>query len=114
LHFSWNAKGRRWSVCPRHEYRYSHMRTKRIAEKRRNNMNVAAEKELSVAQVAALASNRKGGVGVGSQYIRDEIKAGKLKAHLVIPPAGRTYYMIKESDFLAWEEKRGRSPGDEP
>lgn len=72
-------------------------------------MNVAAEKELSVAQAAARASNRKGGVGVGAQYIRDEIARGNLKARLVIPPAGRTYYMIDEQDFIAWEEKRGRS-----
>jgi DNA-binding transcriptional regulator YiaG len=81
-----------------------------LARKQRNNMNVAAEKELSVSQAAAIASNRKGGVGVGSQYIRDEIKAGRLKAHLVIPQAGRTYYMIKEQDFQDWEAKRGRPP----
>lgn len=75
-------------------------------------MNVAAIKELSVTQAAALASNRKGGVGVGVQYIRDEIKRGSLKARLVVPPAGRTYYMIDEQDFIAWEEKRGRSTGE--
>lgn len=77
-------------------------------------MNVAAEKELSVSQVAARASNRKGGVGVGSQYIRDQIKLyddthGQkgLRARLVDdPPAGRTYYLISEEDFLAWEDNR--------
>ena len=73
-------------------------------------MNVAAEKELSVSQAAALASNSKGEKGVLPRYIQAEIKRGKLKAHMVIPPAGRTYYMIKETDFLDWEAKRGRPP----
>lgn len=75
-------------------------------------MNVAATKELSVSQAAALASNRKGGFGVGSQYIRDEIKRGNLKARLVIPPAGRSYYLITEEDFLAWEERRRGAQGE--
>lgn len=80
-------------------------------------MDVTAEKELSVAQVAARTSNRKGGVGVGMQYIRDEIKLYKdtngqkgLKARLVEPLAGRTFYVIEEQDFLDWEAKRGRPP----
>lgn len=73
-------------------------------------MNVAAIKEMSVAQVAAQAKNRKGGVGVGAQYIRDEIARGRLKARLETKPiAGKPYYMITEDDFIAWEEKRGRS-----
>ena len=80
-------------------------------------MNVAAVKELSVSEVAELASNRKGGKGVATQYIREQIKIYKdthgekgLKARLVEnPPAGRSYYMITEEDFIAWEAKRGRS-----
>ena len=72
-------------------------------------MNVAATREFSVSQIAEIALNREGGQGVTTQYIRKEIKAGRLKAHLVTPPAGRTYYMIQEEDFIAWEEKRGRS-----
>lgn len=76
-------------------------------------MNVAATKEYSVSQIAALASNRKGGIGVGQQYIRDEIKLYKdtngqkgLKARLVEPFVGRSYYLIDEEDFIAWEDNR--------
>jgi hypothetical protein len=85
-------------------------------------MNVAATKEYSVSEVAQLATNRKGGKGVAPQYIREQIKLYNdtkgergLHARLIEnPPAGRSYYLITEEDFLAWEEKRGRSPGDEP
>jgi hypothetical protein len=84
-------------------------------------MNVAAIKELSVSEAAALAKNSRGTRGVLPRYIQSEIKRfhdtnGEkgLRARLVTPPAGRTYYLIDEQDFLAWEEKRGRSPGDEP
>jgi hypothetical protein len=70
-------------------------------------MNVAATKEMSVSQVAALAKNRKGGIGVGAQYIRDEIARGRLKARLEDKPlAGKPYWVITEEDFLAWEQAR--------
>lgn len=76
-------------------------------------MNVAASKELSVSQIAAVARNFKnGGIGVTPQYIRKQIEEGKLKARLVEPPAGRTYYMIDEQDFLAWEENRRGTQGE--
>jgi excisionase family DNA binding protein len=64
---------------------------------------------MSVAQVAKRASNRKGTTGVSTRYIREEIERGNLIATRV-----GTYFVITEEDFLAWEEKRGRSPGDEP
>jgi hypothetical protein len=73
-----------------------------------------ADKILYVKDAAARASNRKGGFGVTGKYIRDEINRGNLKATYRTPPIGLPYWEITEEDFLAWEEKRGRSPGDEP
>jgi hypothetical protein len=83
-----------------------------LARKQRNNMSVATV--IGVKEAAKRASNRKGGIGVSIQYIQKEILLKRLKADLITPPIGRPYYIIEESDFLAWEEKRGRSPGDEP
>jgi hypothetical protein len=91
----------------------------RIAEKRRNNMSVATA--IGVKEAAKRARNRKGGLGVSRQYVQIEIlryidsngETG-LKATKIDPPVGKPYYIITEEDFLAWEEKRGRSPGDEP
>ena len=70
-------------------------------------MNV--ETLLGVKDVAARAKRRDGGIGLSKRYIQEEIGRGNLKAELVTPPVGRTYYMITEEDFIAWEEKRGRS-----
>jgi hypothetical protein len=78
-------------------------------------MNVAAA-IMKVKDVAKRAWNsRKGDYGVSIQYVLKEIKRGNLKAEgPLTSEVGTQYYTIEESDFLAWEEKRGRSPGDEP
>jgi hypothetical protein len=70
--------------------------------------------QLGILQASALARNKKGGFGVNKRYIQAEIARCNLKAELVTPDIGKPYYLITEEDFLAWEEKRGRSPGDEP
>jgi hypothetical protein len=87
-------------------------------------MNMSVATKLGVKTAAERASNRKGGKGVLRRYIQAEIKrwyesGGErgLKAEWVDPDpvlGGKGYWTIEESDFLAWEEKRGRSPGDEP
>lgn len=51
-------------------------------------------------------NNRKGGTGVLPRYVLAEIKRGNLKAEMVTPIAGKPYYIIREEDFLAWEERR--------
>jgi hypothetical protein len=84
-------------------------------------MNVATA-IMYVKDVAKRAYNhRKGDYGVSIQYVLAEIKRYQesegvkgLKADLKPVPVGNPYYIITEEDFLAWEEKRGRSPGDEP
>jgi hypothetical protein len=68
---------------------------------------------IGVKEAAKRASNRKGGFGVSVQYIKKEILLGRLIAKKETPIAGKPFYVITEEDFLAWEEKRGRSPGDE-
>jgi hypothetical protein len=65
---------------------------------------------MGVKQAAQRATNRKGGIGVSPQYIKQEIKSGNLKADLVPAVVGKPYYIIQEQDFLDWEAKRGRPP----
>lgn len=74
---------------------------------------------IGVKEAAKRASNRKGGFGVSVRYIRQEIERYEetkgekgLKAKLYPAPIGKPYYVIQESDFLEWEEKRGRPPGE--
>jgi hypothetical protein len=89
-------------------------RNKILARKQRNNMNVAAA-IMKVKDVAKRAWNsRKGDYGVSIQYVLKEIQRENLKAEPRTSDLGTPYYVITEEDFLAWEEKRGRSPGDEP
>lgn len=73
-------------------------------------MNVAAT-TLKVKDVAKRAWNsRKGGYGVSVQYVLKEIQRGNLKAEgPLLSEVGTPFYVIQEEDFIAWEEKRGRS-----
>lgn len=56
-----------------------------------------ADRVLTVAQVA-----RK--LGTSSQFVRDEIKRGELKAWLRPRPSGRTFIRIPESHYLAYRQ----------
>lgn len=74
----------------------------------KENMSVATG--IGVKEAAKRASNRKGGYGVSVQFIKKEIKLGRLIAKKETPIAGKPFYVIQEQDFLDWEAKRGRPP----